>query len=778
MSSFGLNIGLRALLTAQSALETVGHNISNANTEGYSRQDLQVSAARPLTLRGLELGGGVAGDVVMRTEDALLTRRIVSQASLVTKLTSMATNMSGVEALLGEPGGFGLGGLMDDLFSSVSDLSANPDDIVFRTGVAQSATNLTSQFHQLADGLSQLQSEASQRIDFFTNEVNLRASEILDLNREITQVEATGVSANDLRDQRDLALRRLAEQVDITYHENHQGAVQVLISGQMLVGPTSLNGMYSNKDDEGNIQLFLKGGTQPLTPTGGEVGGLIEFAETFVPNLDSEVDQLARALILESNRAHSTGIPLSGGFSNLSGSHPIQDMDGDGVILNEVLGNSGLPFDIQDGVLYVNIKQLSTGDVVTHKLEIDSERTTVGDLLNAFNSIDELSASLDSVGRLQLNAESGTVFDFSNRLNAAPDANGTFGSGHASVGSANQGPFNLISGSTLDLSGPISSFSVTFNPADFADMSEATANEVVAALNASPDMSTNLLEAVAVGDQVFIQSIGSGSTETFSIDGGTAASTLGFAPGHVANGHDTSIDVKVHGTYTGTDNEVYVFTPTGDGAIGTTAGLEIEVRTADGLPVATLDVGEDYLPGTPIEVAEGISVSFSFGHLSASDQDAFQVDAIADSDTSDVLVGLGINSFFDGTDAETINLRADIADNPSMLAAASGDSAGDNGALLEFMKMQSEQIGMLDASFNEYYGSVVGGVGFDVSATENALGVEEFLAGALDERRNSISGVNVDEELVDMIQFEQAFGAASRFIQVINQLQDEVLRLV
>ena len=65
MSSFGLNIGLRALLTAQSSLSTVGHNISNANTEGYSRQNLSVRAARSLNIRGLQMGGGVDGNLVL-----------------------------------------------------------------------------------------------------------------------------------------------------------------------------------------------------------------------------------------------------------------------------------------------------------------------------------------------------------------------------------------------------------------------------------------------------------------------------------------------------------------------------------------------------------------------------------------------------------------------------------------------------------------------------------------------------------------------------------------
>jgi flagellar hook-associated protein 1 len=778
MGSFGLNIGLRALMTAQSNLETVGHNISNANTEGYSRQDLQVSAARPLRIRGLEIGGGVTGDRVLRTEDTLLTRRIVGQTSVVERLDSMVTNMSGVEALLGEPNGFGLGKLLDGFFSSVSDLSTNPDDLVFRTGVTQAATSLTSQFDQLANELSKLKSEAGGRVDFFTNEVNVRAEEIVELNKEITQVEATGVSANDLRDQRDLALRKLAKQIDVTFYENGQGSVRVLVGGQLLVGPTTVNKLTAQTDPQGKVQLFVGGGTEPVKPRAGGIGGLISFAEEFVPGLAGEIDKLARAMIVESNRIHSTGIPQSGGFQNLAGSFAVQDTDGDGENLDELLSSAGLPFGIQSGVLYVNLKELSTDELVTTRIDIDPERTTISDLLDGLNSIDAMSASLDSFGRIQIASDSGFRFDFSRRMNESPDVFDTLGGGRASIGASLQGPFNLIAGSTLDLTGPVSSFSVTFSTGSFNDMSEASAGEVVDAINSTPDMATNLLRAVAVGDQVFLQTIGTGSTESLTIDGGTASGTLGFAAATTVTGSNTAVDVGISGEYTGDQNELYVFRPSGDGQIGTTPGLQIIVETEAGQPIATLDVGPAYLPGTPIPIADGLSASFTFGEISATDNDTLQVNAIADSDTSDVLVALGVNSLFDGTDADTFELRQDIASDPSLLAASASGAEGDNGILLDLMALSSDDVQTLDSSFGEFYGGVVGGVGFDISSTQNSFEVEDFLIKALDNRRAQVSGVNVDEELVDMIQFEQAFSAAAQFIQVINQLQDEILRLV
>ena len=283
---------------------------------------------------------------------------------------------------------------------------------------------------------------------------------------------------------------------------------------------------------------------------------------------------------------------------------------------------------------------------------------------------------------------------------------------------------------------------------------------------------------MAVDGRVFLQTDGSGATESFTIHGGTAGAVLGFAAATVASGHDTAVDVQISGSYAGSANQALVFRPNMDGQIGTTPGLTVEVLTSDGLPVATLDVGPGYIPGTALTITDGVEVAFSFGHLSASDNDTFTTNLVADSDTSDVLVALGLNSFLMGTDAQTIAVRDDIITDPDRISTSASGAAGDNGALLELMALQQEPVQSLDGTFNEFYGTIVGGVGFDISSTRNSLEVEAFIATSLLERREQISGVNVDEELVNMIQHEQAFGAASRFIQVVNSLSDEVLNLL
>ena len=136
-------------------------------------------------------------------------------------------------------------------------------------------------------------------------------------------------------------------------------------------------------------------------------------------------------------------------------------------------------------------------------------------------------------------------------------------------------------------------------------------------------------------------------------------------------------------------------------------------------------------------------------------------------------------SFLDGDSASTIRVREDIARDPSLLSAAASGAEGDNRILLNLLDLQSSSVsGLGDRTLGAFYDQVIGEIGFDVASTENALEVENVLIESLVTRREQISGVNVDEELVNMIEFEQSFAAASQFIQVMNSINDDILRLV
>ncbi|MDG1983121.1 MAG: flagellar hook-associated protein FlgK [Planctomycetota bacterium] len=772
------NIGLRALLTSQSALDTIGHNVANATTEGYSRQRVLTSSARPVNLRGLQLGNGVDASVVTRSVDELLNTRIVGQSSSVSRLESQLTEMASVEALLNEPGEGGFGALMDSLFSSLSLLSASPEDAVARNGALQSTEGVTRRFHQVSGEIRQLQGDAQLKAETLVADVNLLADRLVSLNEQISQVEASsGTVANDLRDQRGVALRALAERVEITARENAHGAVLVQVDGQLLVGSGSSNHMRAQAGPNGAITLQLRGGVQPVEPQAGQLAGVVAFSESFANEVLDGFDRYARGIVLEMNRAHSTGVPLGGGFNQLRSDNPIADLDGDGAFGDVLLRDADLPFEVNSGELYVHVAAGEDGDFTTTRLQIDPERMTVQGFVDALSGVSGLAARIDASGRLNIDSLSQTKFHFGKRLDRQPDNAGVFGGDQASHVSSFDGPFSIGTASTLELVGSAGPFTLNVDPASFAAPGQPTASELAASFNASPDMAANNLRAVAVGDRLGFQSLSTGAGASFQLTGGTAASSLGLTVG-TYNGQELAVDVGVTGAYGGADNGRWTFTPIGTGTIGTTPRLEVEVRDEAGALVTTLDVGEGYSPGTSIAVADGLSVSFSVGEINGGAGDVFTLDTIADSDSSDVLVALGLNSLFTGSDAATISLREEIANDPALFAGSSTGEDGDNGAILKMLEVQSADIESLDGSLGTYFGSMVGGVGFEVASTSSALEVESFMLSSLEQQREQVSGVNVDEELVKMIEFEQSYQAAARFLQVVGQLNDTVMALV
>jgi len=249
--------------------------------------------------------------------------------------------------------------------------------------------------------------------------------------------------------------------------------------------------------------------------------------------------------------------------------------------------------------------------------------------------------------------------------------------------------------------------------------------------------------------------------------------------GQTIAGSDIAATPVVSGSYTGTDNGMYTFKSTGDGTVGTTPGLGVQVFDAKGNLVVTLDVGEGYVPGTEIPVANGVNISFGLGDLSSTNGDVFELHVVGDPDTTDVLVALGLGGLFTGSSAHDISLRSDIELDPNLLAGGFSDSESDGGALLAlFAQKDVTQSGLGGGTFGDYYGEFVGSVGFEASTAMTALNANNALLGSLQQQREQVSGVNIDEEMTNMLRFEQSYQAAAQYISVVNQMADTILNLI
>ncbi len=788
MTNIGLHTGLKALLSARFVLDTIGHNIANANTPGYARQRVDLGASLPLKIRGLLIGSGVDAGAIERSVDELLDRRILLQRSVQGNLGLRLGGLSELESFLGDGQTTGLGGFLDGFFTSVSKLAAVPDDPILRSALVQSAEALTTRFHEGESFFARRAVDAQAEVRSRVEGINGRATEIATLNVEIGEAEGAGVSANDLRDRRDRLLGELAELVDVTTVAGPNGSVQVLVAGHTLVSSDRANRMSVVPDaigPNGALQIQIEGAQGYVTVAGGSLRALLDLAHEYVPELRARFDELARELVLATNRVHSTGIPAAGAFSILAGENRVQDFDGDGQAVDELLSNAGLPFDVTSGALWVNVTDQTTGDIERHRIAISATHTTVQDFLDAVNDVPSLSADLDASGRVRIVADAGFAFDFSARLDSLPDAAGAFGGSRASLAALGSEPYALSDGDTLDLTADVGgtnvSFQIAFSQADFKEISQATAEEIAAVINADPLAQANGIVAASVAGTLVLQTLAEGANANFALDGGSAAAALGWSAlvGNTITGQPNDVEARISGSYDGSAEERWIFRPRSDGTVGTTAGLMVDVFDSSGNPVTALDIGAGYVPGTELPVADGVMVSFGLGEISATHGDLFALDLVGDSDTSDVLVALGINGFFTGSNASDIEVRSDLLLDPSRVATLRGGAVGDGSLLLELLDVENAPAPGLDGvSPSEFYGAIVAELGFQLQSTTSALQASETVMQSLERRRDQVSGVDVDEELVDLVAFEQAFAAAAQYIQTINELDDELLSLL
>ncbi|MHC4079152.1 MAG: FlgK family flagellar hook-associated protein, partial [Planctomycetota bacterium] len=608
--------------------------------------------------------------------------------------------------------------------------------------------------------------------------VNALAKDIARLNTDIANLETGPATANDLRDTREFKIKQIGELMNIQVVDRGTGPVDVMADGHMLVSGSTSSQLTASRTADGRTEIFAGLSKLPLRVTEGTIGGLLRHEQVEVPKLLAKLDRLARNLALEFNRLHSTGVPSTGSYSRLKTAHAVTDANGNGTFGDEMLSQSGLPFDITNGELWVTMTNKTSGAVERSRIPISPASMSLQDLAAALDGIDNLNATIDSTGHMQVSASSGYGFDFSNRLDPNPDGFGSFGGDRPVLGSSAPGPFNLTVPSTLQITINGTPTNINFTASDFVSPSAATAEEVATAINNQLGVSG---EAQAVGGRLVIRANASGAGTTMSLANvaGTPLAQLNL-PAGPTTGTDNGVQVTVFGQYTGKTNGEMVFVPDGDGEIGVTAGLTIGVFDSSGKRIATLDAGPgtELLTDQGVEVADGVMVKMTPGSLSATDGDVFALDTLADTDTSDVLVALGLNSFFLGSTAADLRINSELEGSPSLFAGALSGSASDPSNLERMLELRELALSDLDSnSLENYYNNVVADVGFEAGGAETILEAEDQLLGALEAERQSISGVNLDEEMINLVQYQQAFQAASRLINVINEMTTALVNL-
>lgn len=332
-SSFsGIETARRALMASQGALDVVGHNISNANTPGYSRQTAALQTTFPYTLPSIykspipgQIGTGVEVQSITRARDEFMDNQYRRENTSLGYWDVQEDVLGQVEGVFNEPSDTGFQTVLNQFWESLQELSKTPQLDAVRSTVRQRAVDLAESFNHSYDSLIQQQMDLNEEIKLRCDDVNTITKQIKDLNDQIVKIEAVGDHANDLRDKRDLLLDELSNLINVQVEENQYGAISVSTLGQTLVQGDYVAEMTITSSAGKNGQQLV---APVWSDTGvavsfdnGIIGGLIDARDNSVPAGDGKngiqgyIDQLnllAQAMIADFNTQNQAGFDYYG----------------------------------------------------------------------------------------------------------------------------------------------------------------------------------------------------------------------------------------------------------------------------------------------------------------------------------------------------------------------------------------------------------------------------------------------------------------------------------
>jgi flagellar hook-associated protein 1 FlgK len=653
----GFSIGLSGIDAAQKALDIIGNNIANAATDGYHRQQINLSPSYSSQTGDNLIGGGVDFKGVTRIIDSLLEQQILRQNSVSQQLSQEVQTMQTVESSFGEfSDSGGLNAAIDSFFNSMQDLVSHPAESIYQNQAVSSANAMAAQFRTLSSTVSTLQNQLKLETGNVVEQINNLASTIAQLNDHIERLEIVGTKANNLRDQRDQCITELSKLVGVDTTERDYGVVDVNIGSIPLVVGSSASQIESGLDQNGQIGIAAKGSFNYSTDySGGSLGGLLSLSNELVSGVQDKLNGLAAAIINEVNQVHFQGVGSAGSFTELAGRTMTSDAVAD-------YSSAGGP--VTDGKIYIRVTDTATGETTRSAVDVDASSDTLATIAAKISTITGLSATVDA-SKLRITAGAGYTFDF---LPAV-----------------------------------------------------------------SPQASTSHLTGT------------------------------------------TPPAVTISGNYTGAVNQTYTCTVTSGGQVSN-GDVEIEVRDGSG-GVKTINVGQGYAAGDVIELADGVKATFGTGDLNTGD--SFTVDAYANTDTSGLLVAVGMNTLFSGKDASDIAVCSEVANDPSRIAAAVGADGTDNANAMKLSALKDKKLGSLDGlTVSDYYRRLVSDVGEDISIKQTVYNSSESVLKELTTQQDNLSGVNVNDEAAAMLMYQQMFTAMSKYLNAVYTSVNSIMQIL
>ncbi len=491
-SSFaGIEIGKRSIMAHSSQIQTAGHNISNADTEGYSRQRVNVTTFEPLYRPDLEraevagqIGQGTAEQSVTRIRDQLLDTRIIAQTNQEAYWSTRDSYYQMIEEVYNEPNDVSVRTNMDKFWQAWQELSIYPDSDAARQAVISRGESLTNTINQQYKSLHAISDQVNSDIIATVDQVNDYSRQIAALNGEIVRSQAMGDNPNDLMDRRDLLVEKLGNLVNVTVDRSDPDEFMVHTNGHVLVQGSKGRQIEIQEilDNNGYGKLVWADTGDDAVFERGSLGALLELRDvdlreqmqsvnTMTLNFMDLVNDVHRAAIGKNNTSGLDFFTQHYFVDNANGNY---DRDGDGLedtsYIFRISGSHSLKSSEQIGLSGTMTFNGPDGDVNVVYYPTDTVETVVN-RINDSNA--EVKAYLDRNNNLVLKATASSDIENPDFVIRHVEDSGLFLSGYAGIlsGSGAENAYDFNGANAVEgLASSNFSVAPIMNPAEYVEV--------------------------------------------------------------------------------------------------------------------------------------------------------------------------------------------------------------------------------------------------------------------------------------------------------------------
>jgi flagellar hook-associated protein 1 FlgK len=652
------DIGRTSLITTRRALDATAHNVANASTDGYNRQEVTLSSIPGSDYSSIgSIGRGVTISAVQRMYDSFTSLQLLTEKSNLSYWQTYQSGVTKIENTFNEASDTGIYPAIADFFNAWQEVSQDPSAYAQRTSLLSKANDLALRINRASTSMYDTRQDIYKSSQLLVDDANTALQKIAILNEQI----ASNPGALDLRDQRDQLLEQVNEIIKVNIINDSNGRSTVLIGGTPLVDGGTVYKLSTSLDSDGKMHfaIDLPSDTRDITNlvAGGQLKANLDVRDTLIPNLTDKLNVFAIDLADQVNYYHRAGYALDGTSGN----------------------------DFFNTLVSKSASATNTGTGSISSVTVQSANSAMYDnytiTLTAVNGTDETYQIVDTV--------TGAVSSVSTTSTAEPVSR-----------ELSFGGLKVKIDGTVDVG---DSFSLRLD-------SDA-ARDLTVAINDPAKV------AAASGSYVVVSS--NNNIVRFSEDGGKTFTTASLPTG----------------TYT-------------------------RQQLADLLQTALTKAGSG---------AEGYTVVFNGSpdntySIAKTSSDTVVIDWASTTSTAKGLFGF--------TASTTLNGAATATSAVSVLPNLPNDNG--NAMILYDLFNQSFVAGSKPA---DYYETIVSDVGVKAQSAKTNVTAQSTLVDQLEQRRQEISGVNLDEEAANLIKFQKSYEAAAKMISIADDLLTALLNM-